>query len=408
MTASSFDTLVVGGGVIGCAIAWELAKRGQHVGVLERDAVGCGASGMAAGMLAPQSEAHAPDAWFQLLLAARQLHRELVDQLREESGVDVRYRPDGAVRVALDDDEARELRDRAGWQRAAGLRAEWLCSDAARRLEPGLTPSIAGALWAPDEAHVSAEHVTEALRIAARRRGVTFRERTAVTELVLSGDAVSGLLTLGGDLLSGDMPSGVRTAGGDMPSGARTARGDVVSGVRTARGDVLSAGAVVLATGPWMPPLPSGGCLPMGPVKGQIVVGRGAPLQHVVWGRDAYLVPKAGQRVFIGATEEEGTFDARPTLGAVGELIGAGSRLVPAVQGLVLQGVRTGLRPATPDRRPVLGRWPGVAGLYVAGGHFRNGILLAPLTGRLIAQLMSGETPDHELAPYSPARITCG
>jgi glycine oxidase len=266
------------------------------------------------------------------------------------------------------------------------LRAEWLCSDEARRVEPGLTPSIAGALWAPDEAHVSAEHVTEALRIAARRRGVTFRERTAVTELVLSRGAVSGLPTARDDVLSGD----------------------AVSGVRTARGDVLSAGAVVLATGPWMPPLPSGAWLPIGPVKGQIVVGRGAPLQHVVWGRDAYLVPKAGQRVFIGATEEEGTFDARPTLGAVGELIGAGSRLVPAVQGLVLQGVRTGLRPATPDRRPVLGRWPGVAGLYVAGGHFRNGILLAPLTGRLIAQLMSGETPDIDLAPYSPARFTCG
>ncbi|MBV8087637.1 MAG: glycine oxidase ThiO [Chloroflexi bacterium] len=369
MTAASFDTLVVGGGVIGCAVAWELAKRGQRVAVLERDAVGCGASGMAAGMLAPQSEAHGPDAWFQLLLAARQLHADLVDQLREESGVDVHYRADGVLRVAMDDAEARELRERAGWQRAAGLRAEWLCADEARRLEPGLAPDVAGALWAPQEAHVNAEHVTDALRIAGRRRGVTFRERTAVTELVSDGDRVSA--------------------------------------VRTSRGDALAAGAVVLATGPWMPPLPSGAALPLSPVKGQIVVGRGEPLGRVVWGRDAYLVPKAGQRLFVGATEEDGTFDSRPTLGAVGELIAAGSRLVPSVRELILHGVRTGLRPATPDRRPVLGEWPGLDGLYVAGGHFRNGILLAPLTGRLMAQLICGEAPDHDLAPYSPARFTC-
>jgi glycine oxidase len=127
-----------------------------------------------------------------------------------------------------------------------------------------------------------------------------------------------------------------------------------------------------------------------------------------VWSAGAYLVPKAGQRVFVGATEEEGNFDSRPTLGAIGELIAAGERVVPSVGGLGLHGVRTGLRPATPDRRPVLGAWTGVDGLFVAGGHFRNGILLGPLSGRLMGQLIRGETPEIDLAPYSPARFRCG
>ncbi|HEY8692736.1 MAG TPA: FAD-dependent oxidoreductase, partial [Chloroflexota bacterium] len=161
----TYDVAVVGAGVIGCAIACELAQRGATVVLLERDRVCAGASGAAAGMLAPQTEAHAADPWFELLLAARAEHEPLACRLRHDTGIDVGYRRDGVLRIAANAEERRELRERAEWQQRLGLAAEWLEPDEALHREPGLSPDLAGALWLPDEAQVRSPRLVQALAL---------------------------------------------------------------------------------------------------------------------------------------------------------------------------------------------------------------------------------------------------
>ena len=364
----TYDVAVVGGGVIGCAIACELAQRGATVVLLERDRVCAGASGAAAGMLAPQTEAHAADPWFELLLAARAEHEPLACRLRHDTGIDVGYRRDGVLRIAANAEERRELRERAEWQQRLGLAAEWLEPDEALHREPGLSPDLAGALWLPDEAQVRSPRLVQALALLAQRLGVDVREAVPVI--------------------------GIETANG------RT------TGVRTPA-ERVSAGAVVLAAGVWTSFIDGARCLPLQPVKGQIVSGlqsAGCAPRNIVWGSGAYLVPKAGGELLVGATEEPG-YDARPTLGGMAGLVKAGARLMPAIAGMPLNGAWAGLRPALPDRRPALGRLGEVDGLFVATGHYRNGVLLGPLTGKLMAQLVLGERPAHDLSPYSAARL---
>jgi glycine oxidase len=356
----TYDVAIVGAGVIGCAIACELAERGAKVVLLERERVCSGASGAAAGMLAPQTEAHAPDPWFELLLAARAEHEALACKLRHETGIDVGYRRDGVLRIAADDAERRELRDRADWQRQHGLAVEWLEPEDALRMEPGLNPNIAGALWLPDEAQVQSPRLVQALALDAQRHGAEIREGVPV--LAVGKDAV-------------------RTP--------------------TER---LSAGAVVLAGGVGSA-FVHGARLPVFPVRGQIACGQMTPIcgpRHILWGAGAYLTPKAGGELLIGATEEEGTYDTRPTLGAIADLIAAGEKILPSLRHIPLTQAWAGLRPALPDRKPALGTLNGV---FVATGHYRNGILLGPLTGKFMAQLILGQTPAWDLSPYSPSRF---
>ncbi|MFI5267395.1 MAG: glycine oxidase ThiO [Chloroflexota bacterium] len=364
----TYDVAVVGAGVIGCAIASELAVRGAKVVLLERDRVCSGASGAAAGMLAPQTEAQAADPWFELLLAARAEHESLACKLRHETGIDVGYRRDGVLRVAVSAGERQELRDRGNWQQRLGLAVEWLEPEDALRLEAGLSPDLAGALWLPHEAQVQSPRLVQGLALLAQRLGVDVREGTPV---------------VGVDMAAGRV--------GSLRTGAER----------------ISAGAVVLAAGVWTPFMDGVKRLPVEPVKGQIVSGlqgAGCAPRHIVWGAGAYLVPKAGGELLIGATEEAG-YDARPTLGGMAGLVRAGTRLMPAIAGMPLNSAWAGLRPALPDRLPALGRLREVDGLFVATGHYRNGVLLGPLTGKLMAQLVLGEPLAHDLAPYSPARF---
>jgi glycine oxidase len=356
----TYDVAIVGGGVIGCAIAAELADAGAKVVLLERDRIGAGASGAAAGMLAPQTEAHAPDPWFDLLLAARAEHEPLSCRLRHETGIDVGYRRDGVLRVAVSEPERRELRARAEWQQAAGLPVEWLEPDDAQRLEPTVSPDIAGALWLPDESQVQSPRLVQALALLAQRRGAHIREGAPV--LGVEKDAV-------------------RTAA-----------------------ERVSVGAVVLAGGVGSA-FVDGARLPVVPVKGQIACGQLTPAcapRHIVWGAGAYLTPKAGGELLVGATEEEGTYDTRPTLGGIAGLIAAGTQLLPTLRDMPLVQAWAGLRPALPDRKPALGR---LGDLFVATGHYRNGVLLGPLTGKLIAQLVLGKQPTWDLTAYAPERL---
>ncbi len=356
----TYDVAVVGGGVVGCAVACELAGHGASVILLERERVGSGASSAAAGMLAPQSEAHPPEEWQQLLLAARAEHEPLAARLREETGVDVGYRRDGVLRIACTEAERRELQERAASQRADGLAAEWLEPEDAVRLEPALSPEIAGALWLPEESQVHSPRLVQALALLATRLGVDVREGAPVL--------------------------GVASQAVIIPN------------------ERLSAGVVVLAGGVWTAAI-EGVSLPLQPVKGQIVsaAATAAAPRHMIWGPGAYLTPKADGQLLIGATEEPGNFDTRPTLSALSGLIARGAQLVPSLAGLPLNTAWAGLRPALPDRLPAIGRLADA--LFAATGHFRNGILLGPLTGKLIARLVLGEDPGVDLRLYSPDRF---
>lgn len=371
--AGSTDVVIVGGGVIGLACAWRASQRGLRVRVLERDRIGAGASGVAAGMLAPVGEATwGEDAFLELALRSHELWPDFAEELSAASERDVGFVAIGALHVAFDRDEAEELRRRFELMRSLGLEAEWLRASACREIEPGLAPGVTGGVVAPHEAALDPRALVAALSVAAERSGAEVVEGAEVSELVHDGAAVCG--------------------------------------VRTADGAEHRAAAVVLAAGAW-----SGAGLltgdlspPVRPVKGQILTVRGAaaePLcERIVVTDRVYIVPRGDGRVVIGATVEELGFDRRVTAGGVHELLREAYRALPDLGELELVETIAGLRPGTPDNAPLVGR-SGADGLLLATGHFRNGILLAPVTAAAVADLLTGAEPMRELAAADPARF---
>jgi glycine oxidase len=368
------DVAVVGAGVIGCSIAYYLSLAGARVDVLERSHLAAGASGVAAGMLAPQVEAAFADSFFELTLRGREDHAALAATLLDDVGLDVEYRQTGIVRVAKDEAERAELRRRQRWQTERCLRADWLEPGELGQVEPLLSGVVgrmlAGGLWLPDEGQVRGSRLVQALAMAAAKRGGRFVEGSLAIGLATSGDAVIGPRT----------PTGV-----------------------------LAAGATVLAAGVASAELAQsvGIALPLAPVKGQCVMLRSLHClpRHVIWAGDCYLVPKTDGQVILGATMEEGNYDPRPTLAGVGALSEAALEFLPWAGKLVVEGMWAGLRPAAPDRYPIIGRAPGWRDLYLATAHFRNGILLGPLTGRWLADLIRDGAEPPELRPFVPDRF---
>jgi len=368
------DVLIVGGGIIGSAVAYSLSLGGARVLLLEREHLAAGASGVAAGMLAPQVEAPFDDPFFELTLKGRAEHAPLAANLLEDVGLDVEYRATGIVRVARDEAERTELRRRQSWQSARGLRATWLEPGELGEIEPLLGGVVgrmlAGGVWLPDEGQVRGSRLVQALAAASVKRGARIQEGSWATGLVVAGDRVTGVRT---------------------PTGT------------------LSAPTVVLAAGVWSPDLTRelGLRLPVVPVKGQIITLRALnrPLQHVIWSGECYLVPKVGGEVILGATVEEGNYDRRPTLAGIGALSEAALEFLPWAGQLVVEGIWAGLRPAAPDRFPIVGRAPGFSNLILATAHFRNGILLGPLTGRWVSQLILEGIAAPELAPFGVERF---
>ncbi|MDQ4106489.1 MAG: glycine oxidase ThiO [Actinomycetota bacterium] len=363
------DLAVVGGGVIGCSIAYHAARRGAKVALLEAEEIGAGASGAAAGMLNAQAEAHEPGPFLDLSLKSRTMHRALAEELYEETGLDPEYVWSGTLRVALDERFAKKLAETRSWQREAGLSAHWLDPKEARELEPGLSSEAIAALYLPEDGQVNSPRLVRALALAA------IRKDASVTE----ADRVTGFL----------------------------ADGERVTGVRTAQREIL-AGSVVLAGGSASGVLSGalGLHLPVHPVKGETltVTVRATAARANVWDDRCYLVPKRDGRVIVGATEEAGVYDRRPTLGGVAKLSEAATRLLPEISSASFGGAWGGLRPGTPDGLPFLGDVEGVEGLFLATGHYRNGVLLAPVTGEVIAALALGETPVIDVSPFSCER----
>lgn len=350
----SFDVVVVGGGVIGLSCAWRAARRGARVAVVEGGQPPAGATRVAAGMLAPVGElAFGEPELLKMTLAAAELYPGFVAELESASGVDTGYSCDGALHVALDRDEAAELRRVHELQRSLGLGAEWLPPRRCRELEPGLTPSFNGGVHAPGEGSVDPRALVAALLAA------------------LAGED-------GAEVFTG------------CEVEAALFDGDRVAGVRTEAGQELRAGAVVLAAGAWSGEaawLPPRARPPVRPVKGQILELRpregAAPCSRVVASERIYLVPRPDGRLIVGATVEEQGFDTAVTAGGVHELLREAYRLLPEVAEMELVEAMAGLRPGTPDNLPRLGPSP-IEGLLWATGHYRNGILLAPLAADVL------------------------
>lgn len=356
---------VIGGGVIGLAVAWRLAQRGASCTVID-PTPGAGASDVAAGMLAPVTEVHyGEEPLLALNLASAQRWPAFVDELEAASGTPVGYRREGTLAVAMRDDDRRALDALVRFQQQLELPVDPQPSAACRELEPALTPRVrAGALVAGDR-QVEPRALVAALRAACARAGVALRL-----------DAATSI--------------------------------DAGPTVRLATGDRLDSDVVVVAAGCHTAELVA---LPVRPVKGQILRLRGDVarlLTRTVRGLadnvSVYLVPRAQGELVVGATVEEQGFDTTVTAGAVSTLLGAATQLVPGVAELELAEARAGLRPGTPDNAPILGPVPGLDGVVAATGHFRNGILLAPVTADVIAEVVTAGG-SALAAPFGPERF---
>lgn len=353
--------MIVGGGVIGLSCGWRAAQRGLDVVVLERDRPGAGASNVAAGMLAPVGEAtFGEDRLLALALESHALWPQFAAELAAASGTEVGYMDLGALHVAVDRDEAAELHRRFELMTSLGLDARWLRGRACRELEPGLSPVCSAGIHAPHETAVD--------------------PRALIAALATALEAAGGRVEIG-------------EAAQTLTDASR------IVGVRTAGGVELCGETVVLAAGSWSGAewLPPEARPQVRPVKGQILTlagPAGQPLcERIVVSERVYIVPRGDGRVVVGATVEEQGFDTRVTAGGVHELLREAYRVLPEIAELELVETIVGLRPATPDNLPLIG--PGATdGLLLATGHFRNGILLAPLTGERIAALLTGDRAE--------------
>jgi glycine oxidase len=369
------DAVVVGGGVIGLAIAWRAAQAGMAVAVVDEQP-GRGASWAAAGMLAPVTEVHYGERpLLGLNLGAAARWPGFAGEVEEAAGRPVGYTPGGTLAVARDADDNAALEDLYQFQLRCGLEVERLRGRECRQLEPGLHPGIRGGVLAAGDHQVDNRALVEALLVACQRVGVRM-VAGRVTELAVEGDRVTGV-----------------------------ALGD---------GERLAAGTVVLAAGCWSGAL--GGVAaealpPVRPVKGQLLYLRGPadePLcSRNVRGLEVYVVPRGDGRVVVGATVEEQGFDTRVTAGAVHDLLRAALELLPDVAELELLETVCGLRPGSPDNAPMIGP-AGPEGLVVATGHYRNGILLTPVTADAVAELLATGRVPEAIAPFAPGRFAGG
>jgi glycine oxidase len=382
--SASGDVVVVGGGVIGLSVAWRARQQGLSVTVLERGAIGRGTSHVAAGMLAPVAEAEFGEAGRRLLelgLRSAEMWPAFAAELEAAASMEVGLMNTGTLLLARDQDEARELERQIAFRDSLGLRAERLRPGQAREREPALAPTLRLALLAPDDHSVDPRLLLAALGSACESSGVGVREHVRVDRIESNGP------------------------------------GTVVTGVSITpehgSSEFVPAGQVVLAAGAWVEQiegLPAAARVPVRPVKGQLLrlrdpAGPGL-LRHVVRFEGGYVVPRADGRYVLGATVEERGYELRATVGGIYELLRDAHALLPGVGELEIEEVCVGLRPGTPDNVPAIG--PGaLGGLIWATGHYRNGILLAPLTAELVAEVLAGgQPPSGLLRDCRPDRFT--
>jgi glycine oxidase len=369
---AQIDVAVVGAGVIGLSIAWRLARRGLSVVVFDRAQAGTGTTFAATGMLAAAAE-HEPGGENLLALAVESqgLWPEFRSQLEAESSLDIDYRDEGTLVVALGRDEVERLRFRHEHQRRSGLDTSWLSGMEARALEPGLRASIAAGILCAGDHQVDPRRLIPALVRALRARGGLLFQNCQVDALETSGGRISGVATSAG-----------------------TCRAQTV----------IVAGGVWSADGL----LPPGIDIPMRPLKGQALALRTTrqtgTLSHVVWTEQIHLAPKGDGRLIVGATMEDTGFNAAVTAGGALALLEGVHRALPSSEEMEIEAIWSGFRPTSDDDAPILGV-TSVAGLVVATGHHRNGILLAPVTAKAIENLVTAGAMTGAARLFGPDRF---
>ena len=364
------DVIIVGAGVIGLSIAYELLCRGTRVTLVDQGDPGKEASWAAAGVLAPQGALPVNRAYLDLCISSLDLFADWSSRLLEETGIDVEYRTEAGLQVAFDDAESEELDERYRHQVDLGLPVERLSGEEVRALEPMLSPETRCGLLFERMHQVENRRLVQALVAAVRSRGGAFRIGDPVVDLIVRRNRAAGV---------------------------------VVPGER------IGAERVVVAAGAWSGLLKwiPGSPPPVQPVRGQMVCvdGRGVPpLGRVIYGLEQYLVPRRDGRVLMGATVEKTGFDASVTAGGVSDVIREGLRMAPGLAEAPVVESWAGLRPMSKDGKPILGP-AGLERLVLATGHFRNGILLAPITGRLIAHHLEHGAVSAAMAPFLPDRF---
>jgi glycine oxidase len=364
------DIIVVGAGVIGCSVAYELARRGASVQVVDNRGAGRGATQASAGMLAPFIEAAEGSPLLDLAVRSLDLYDAFVDEVRAASGLTFPYQRTGTLEVGVQEKAFDRLQAAAVVVRSRNMAAELLDAQAVRQHEPALTPAVRGGLFIPWHGYVAAGELTRALTVSARRHGAQIIEHSRVHR--------------------------IRRAGPDI-------------GVDTDRGS-LTANAAVLAAGSWTGQVEIEGAalrLPIRPVRGQLLhlEGQGPPLRRVTWGERCYLVPWEDRTLLVGATVEDAGFDERTTVAGVHDLIEAASELVPQIRSATFHAPRVGLRPACDDLLPAIGRSLCIPKLVFATGHYRSGVLLAPVTAKLVGDILIDNREDPLLDRFRPERF---
>jgi len=363
------EVVIVGAGVVGCAVAREMARRGAQVRLFEARTVSAGATQASAGILAPYIEGHERGALFELGVRSLDLYDAFVREVSEESGLAVEYRRCGTLEVATDAASAGRLKRTAAGDPAL----RWLERSAARDREPALAATIEGAVLAAGHGYVAVPSLMDALAWSALRHGVQIEAAHRVTGITATADDVT---------------------------------------VSTEDGTTWSAGSVVIASGSWTGLLDvrDSVAAAVKPVRGQLLRlhWQGTPLQHIVWGPECYVVPWQDRRILVGATVEDVGFDERTTAAGVRDLLDAVCELLPEAWGATFLEARVGLRPATPDGLPFVGPSPGSSRVIYATGHYRNGMLLAPLTAQLVADLILEGREDAALVALRPGRAFGG
>jgi glycine oxidase len=363
----SADVVIIGGGVIGLTIARALGQRGvRDVCLIERAAPGTEASFAAGGILAPQAEADRNDEFFALACRSRDLYEPFAAALREETGIDVELDTTGTLYVAFTD--VNEIEKRYDWQSQAGLAVEKLTPQEARELEPCLAMSVRGALRFPRDIQIENRRLLNALVNSVEKLGVTI-----VTETNVDGITVEN---------------------------------GKVTRVETSRG-FISCPRVIVAAGAWSNTIEHARTPPIDPVRGQMICFHAKPqlARHVIYSPRGYLVPRRDGRLIAGSTSENAGFTKQVTAGGIGSILRNATEISPQIEGLPIVDTWAGLRPRAADGLPVLGPCDEIDGLFYATGHYRNGILLAPVTGELIAEAVVEGHVSPLLAAFSPNRF---
>ncbi len=363
--------VIIGGGVVGCSIAYYLSKRDVAVTLLERDEIGVQASGAAAGLFSSWKPLAKLDAYNRLLFASQSLFSELIEELEDATGIDLEYEQTGTLRTIQHERRLRKLQPWVASCQADGLRVELLNEEETRRREPLLASDICGALWLPDEGQVRAQRVVEALARAATDSGAKLSPYKEVVAIQQNKSRALSVTTAQGEIIPCDYL-------------------------------VIAAGAWAARCGKWL-----NLTLPVEPQRGQLLSLRQPvpAIRHIVIGKGIYVAPKKDGTVIVGATKEDVGFAAQVTAGGVFWLLDWALKLVPALEQSALERVWAGLRPKTPDNYPILGTAPGWENVALAVGHHSFGVLLSAISGQSIAELItSGQVPEI-IQPFSQERF---